>query len=282
MVVLNGRMSERSFIGWKKNHAMIWQLLRAFRLILAQSEMDAERFRALGAKAVETPGNLKFACAPLPVDSAALAEVSTTVGTRPKWLAASTHAGDEAMVGRTHLKLRAHIPLLLSIIVPRHPERGKTIATELTAQGLTVARRSLGQPIAVDTDVYLADTLGELGLFYRLCTVVFIGKSMPQQPGAGGGQNPIEPAQLDCALIFGPDMSNFTAVAKALLTAGGALEAADETELTQHVERLLCDPAEGSAMARAASNLTANETDALGRIMDALSPYFEGDPHARA
>ena len=282
MVVLNGRMSERSFIGWQKNRAMIWQLLRAFRLVLAQSAIDAERFQTLGAKNVEMPGNIKYACAPLPVLPDDLAQVQAWIGDRAHWLAASTHAGDETMVARIHQQLRDDIPNLLTIIAPRHPDRGGTIAAELTALGLNVAQRSLGQPIRSDTAVYIADTLGEMGLFYRLCSVVFIGKSMPQQSGNGGGQNPIEPALLNCALIFGPDMSNFAAVAKTLVVAGAAVQIANEAALLVQVQRLLHDADALERMVVAAASVSQAEAGVMDRIMTALTPYFEGDVHARA
>lgn len=283
MVVLNGRMSERSFLGWRKNRAMIWQLLSAFRLVLAQSDIDAERFKALGAKAVDIPGNLKYACAPLPVDDAALDEAQGWLGERPRWLAASTHAGEEAIAARTHAKLKGKIPGLLTIIVPRHPDRGEAVAAEIGAMGLNVARRSLGQDVSADTDIYIADTMGEMGLFYRLANVAFIGKTMPQSAGTGGGgQNPIEPALLDCAMLFGPDMSNFAAVSKTLLDAGAAVQVADEDALRAQVERLLSDADALNQMVLAAASVAGAEAGVLDRVMAALARYFEGDADARA
>ncbi|MCR4378568.1 MAG: 3-deoxy-D-manno-octulosonic acid transferase [Rhodospirillales bacterium] len=278
MVVLNGRMSERSFAEWQKNRAMIWQLIRAFRLILAQSDLDAERFSALGAKAVDMPGNIKYACAPLPVAADALAQVQAWVKDRPRWLAASTHAGEETIAARAHLTLRGDIPGLLTIIVPRHPHRGETVAAELTAMDLKLARRSIGQPINTDTDVYIADTLGEMGLFYRLAQITFIGKTLV----SGGGQNPIEPAQLGCALIFGPDMSNFQAVAKTLLDAGAAVQIADEAALTAEIARLLRDHNALDKMVHAAKTQAQAQAGVMDRVMAALTPYFEGVPNARA
>jgi 3-deoxy-D-manno-octulosonic-acid transferase len=216
------------------------------------------------------------------VDNTDLDQVRSWISDRPHWLAASTHEGEEARVARTHLTLRASIPDLLTVIVPRHPDRGAAIAAELSALGLNVAQRSLGQPVRLDTAVYIADTLGEMGLFYRLCSVVFVGKSMPQQRGGGGGQNPIEPALLECALIFGPDMSNFAAVAKTLVDAGAAVQVADETALTAQVQRLLHDPEALGHMVAAAKSVSQAEAGVMDRIMLALAPYFEGGLHARA
>ena len=201
MIVLNGRMSEKSFKGWQKNSAMMGRILSAFTLVLAQSEKDGERFHTLGAKNVNTVGNLKFSAKPLPVMEAALAELKNVVGTRPVWLASSTHNGEEAICGRVHKMLKASNSSVLTIIAPRHPERGEAVSTELQAHGLNVARRAIGDAITDKTDIYVADTLGELGLFYRLSDIVFMGKTL----AGGGGQNPIEPAALSCALIFGKD-----------------------------------------------------------------------------
>lgn len=286
MVVVNGRMSDRSFAGWQKNRTMIRQLLGAFKLILAQSEIDAGRFQALGAKAVETPGNLKFASPPLPADADQMAALETALGNRPRWLAASTHAGEEAAVGRVHQRVKAHHPDLITLIVPRHPERGQAVEAELRTQGLSVARRSLNDPISASTDIYIADTMGEMGLFYRLARVVFIGKTL----AGGGGQNPIEPAQLNCALLFGPDMSNFAAVTETLLGAKAARSLADEDALTAEVGRLLNDDAACMALADAALKVAQTEAGVLDRTLALLAPYFDtarqdapkGGPDARA
>lgn len=280
MVVLNGRMSERSFAGWRKNRAMIQRILSSFRLVLAQSETDGERFQALGAKAVQVPGNIKFAGDPLPVNDDELATLSAQIGERPVWLAASTHAGEEALCGRVHLSLREQVPGLLTIIAPRHPDRGPAIADELQALGVSVARRSANQSIAQDTDVYVADTLGELGLFYRASPLVLMGKSLL----GSGGQNPIEPALLGCALIFGPDMSNFADIAETLLQAKAATTAKDEDDLRVILQTLLGDAGACAQAAEAARAVAVSEAHVLDRVMDALAPYFNdktGTPHAR-
>ena len=286
MVVVNGRMSETSFKGWLKNRAMIKRLLSAFQLVLARDEIDAERFRTLGAKNVDVPGNLKFACGPLPVDDQALKTLQGQMGKRPRWLAASTHAGEEAICGRIHLALKHESPNLLTIIVPRHPERGSAVADELKAIDLNVAHRTAGDPITPETDIYIADTMGELGLFYRLSDIVFIGKTL----AGGGGQNPIEPAQLSCALVFGPDMSNFENNANALIVAGGAYEAQDEQHLNTIVKTLLNDTSVCRRTADAALHMAQSEAHVLDRMMNVLSPYFStgdvqdthsGGQHAR-
>ena len=281
MVVLNGRMSESSFQGWLKNMSLMQRMLSAFQLVLAQSERDGERFRTLGAANISVPGNLKFAAGPLPVNDRALETMLDVASTRPRWLAASTHPGEEGVCGRVHKALKKQTPELLTIVVPRHPERGSPIAAELRLHGLKTALRSANQDITPDTDVYIADTLGELGLFYRLCDIVFVGKTLR----GVGGQNPIEPAQLSCALIFGPDMSNFEDSAFKLLDSGGARKIADGDELAHAVRTLIDDDPARIHAANAALDTARSEADVLGRIMKALTPYFtfaeSGDTDAR-
>ncbi|OFX07331.1 MAG: 3-deoxy-D-manno-octulosonic acid transferase, partial [Alphaproteobacteria bacterium RIFOXYD12_FULL_60_8] len=189
LVLVNGRISDRSFLGWKKYPGLILTLLQSFTLALGQTEVDRDRLRDLGAKNPECLGNLKFAAPPLPVDPATLDELRLNVMGRPLWLAASTHPGEEALAGRVGRALGENV---LTVMVPRHPQRGEAIAADLRAQGHVVARRSIGDPLTLTTTVYLADTLGELGLFYRLCPVVFMGKSLLTL----GGQNPFEPVRL--------------------------------------------------------------------------------------
>ncbi|MBF0249527.1 MAG: 3-deoxy-D-manno-octulosonic acid transferase [Alphaproteobacteria bacterium] len=271
MVVLNGRMSERSYRGWLKHRAVIARLLGAFQLVLARGDTDAARFCDLGAESVEVPGNLKFAQPPLPANEQALARLVASMGARPRWLAASTHAGEEEICARVHLSLRKDVPGLLTVIVPRHPERGPAIACALHDQGLNVALRSADAPLTPDTDIYVADTLGELGLFYRLCDIVFMGKTL----AGGGGQNPIEAAILSSALLFGPDMSNFEDIADALSACGGALWVKDAESLAEAVAGLLADGEARERAVRAAHDLAKSETGVLNRMMGALGPYFE-------
>lgn len=282
MAVLNGRMSDASLQSWRKSRAMIGRLLAAFQVVMAQSERDGERFAELGAKQVQSPGNLKFASPPLPVNDRALETVLNHVGERPRWLAASTHAGEEAIAGAVHKNLKVTHPDLLTIIVPRHPERGTAVAAELATQGLSVALRSAKQDISVNTDIYVADTMGELGLFYRLCDVVFIGKTLC----GVGGQNPIEPAQLSCALLFGPEMSNFHDSSSKLVACEGARWVQDQETLQAAVKDLLDDDKTRIHAANAALNMAAEEADVLDRVMQHLALLIKdaenGKSHAGA
>src|SRR5439155_24119367 len=185
----------------------------------------------------------KAAAAPLTADPTALAELRREIGARPLWLAASTHAGEEEIAAAAHRRLAGGHRDLLTIIAPRHPVRGPAIAQRLRAGGLRVARRAAGEAIAADTEIYLADTLGELGLFFRVAGIAFIGGSLVGK----GGHNPFEAARLDCAVLHGPDMANCAAMAEALDGAGAALTVADAASLAASVSRLPGDPVERPA-----------------------------------
>lgn len=269
-VLINGRMSERSFRQWKRFRATIECLLDAFTLILAQSDVDAGRFQALGAAKVEIAGNLKSAAIQLPFDETELVRQKEAFGERPVWLAASTHPGEEVIVGQVHSRLVDNHPGLLSIIVPRHPERGHEVARILREQNLEVSLRSAGQAVIPTTQVYIADTMGELGLFYRLTGIVFVGKSLK----GVGGQNPLEPAVLDCALLFGPEMSNFKEIASQLLDVGAAEQVADGDDLADAVERLLDNDKTRTRLANAAKDVVAAEAGVLERVTNILTPFF--------
>lgn len=277
MALVNGRMSESSFKGWQKRPGLIRPMLDQFRFILAQSGADAARFTALGAGDVRSLGNLKFDAPALGADAAALAQLAAAMDERPRWLAASTHAGEEVVAGHVHARLKGRFPDLLTIIVPRHPERGDEIAAALTGQGLTVARRRTGDAITRDTGIYLADTLGELGLFYRLSAVSFIGGSLVPH----GGQNPLEAARLGNAIIVGPHMGNF-AETLGLLKAGQAVvEVEGEAALAAEVEALLADETRVGALAAAAKAIAGQGDGVLDRVAAALSPLV-GEAAARA
>lgn len=277
-MLVNARMSERSHLGWSRVPGLARRLLSHFALVLAQTPEDAARLRALGAADVRCLGNLKLAAPPLPCDEADLAALRAAIGSRPVWLAASTHSPEEALVGRVHRALAAAHPDLLTVIVPRHPHRGPEIQGELKAAGLTSDLRSAGGGPA--SEIYVADTMGELGLFYRLSPIVFVGKSL----AAEGGQNPVEPARLGAAVLFGPLMGNFPGIVPAMLAAGAAIQVADERALAGAVAWLLADPARlAEARARALAWAEA-EAGALEAVAGALQPFLaEAEArHARA
>jgi 3-deoxy-D-manno-octulosonic-acid transferase len=243
-LLINARMSARSTARWQYLIRFAGILLYGFRWIHVQSPADAERFRTLGAGGVLQWGNLKFAAPMLPVDEAALAALRAAIS-GPVWLAASTHRGEEEIVVAAHQLLAPEFPALVTIIVPRHPERGAEFS---------FPRRSQGQA-PVGGEIYIADTLGELGLFYRLCPFAFVGGSLVPH----GGQNIIEPARLGRPVITGPHLENFTEAAAILRSCDALVEVTDAASLAAAVRHRLKD-SNAAAQAGAAG---ANAFDGL-------------------
>jgi 3-deoxy-D-manno-octulosonic-acid transferase len=270
MIIINGRLSERSFKRWRRVPGVIAALLNRFDLCLAQSAADAERYTKLGAPRVNATGNLKLDVPAPPADEAALRRLRDIVGKRPVVVAASTHAGEEAAVIGAHRRLRAKFPALLTIIVPRHPARGESIADSAKVAGLAVALRSRRAQPMPDIGVYIADTLGELGLMYRLAPIVFMGGSLASH----GGQNPIEAIRHGAAIIHGPHVWNFAEIYAALDTARGAQPVADEEALVARLGAWLADPAARQAAAEAATATIKKLGGALDRTWAALDPYL--------
>src|SRR5581483_1758571 len=208
MIILNGRLSERSFTRWKVLPHAAEALLRPFDLCLAQSRLDGERYLALGARRVEISGNLKLDVPAPPLNEEKFNELKIAIGSRTVIAAASTHAGEEAAMLDVHRRLHRSFPGLLTVIVPRHVQRGRGIYDLVEKFGLSPALRSQRQFPTQTTDVYVADTMGELGLVYRLSPIVFMGGSLIEH----GGQNPIEAVKLGAAVLHGPHVWNFAEI----------------------------------------------------------------------
>ncbi len=270
MIVVNGRLSENSFRRWRRLPAMIVNLLGRLDLCLAGTPADASRFGELGAPRIVTTGNLKFDVPGLSADRAKLAELRDAIGNRPTIAAASTHAGEESAVIAAHRRLRAIFPGLLTLIAPRHPERGTGVRELAAAAGLTAALRSRGERLDAATEIYVADTMGELGLIYRLAPVVFIGGSLVRH----GGQNPIEAAKLGTAILHGPHVWNFAEIYAALDAAHGAEPVADAGRLTAALAAWLNDPAARARSADAARATVDTLGGALERTLQSLEPYL--------
>jgi 3-deoxy-D-manno-octulosonic-acid transferase len=270
MIIINGRLSERSFNRWRRIPSVIAALLSGFDLCLAQSASDAERYAKLGAPRVSATGNLKLDIPPLAADDAALRRLGEIIGRRPVVVAASTHAGEETAIIGAHRRLRTKFPTLLTIIVPRHPGRGETIAEPAKAAGLAVALRSRRAQPMPDIGIYIADTLGELGLMYRLGSIVFMGGSLASH----GGQNPIEAVRLGAAIVHGPHVWNFADIYAALDAARGAQPVSDEETLAAQIGTWLTDPAARQATANAAAATIKKLAGALERTWTALHPYL--------
>jgi 3-deoxy-D-manno-octulosonic-acid transferase len=271
MLLVNARLSARSYLRWRWWPGLIGPMLGAFAQCLAQDQEQAERLRRLGAREIAAVGDLKAAGTALPVDQAQLRRLRRQIGTRPRWLAASTHAGEEEIAAEAHCRLAVEHSGLLTIIVPRHPPRGDAVAALLAARGLKVARRSRGDPVTGETDIYLADTIGELGLIYRLAGIAFIGGSLTPK----GGHNPFEAARLDCAVLHGPDMSNCIGMAAALAAAGAAQMVTGVDELAHAVAALLADRRLRALRCSAGARAAAAGEGILETVLSYLAPWLD-------
>ena len=270
LIVVNGRVSERSFGRWRLAPGTIAALLGRFDLCLAQSPDNAQRFSRLGAQRVTSTGNLKLDVPAPPADVPTLNRFKALIGLRDVVAAASTHPGEETAVIAAHQRLRAKIPTLLTVIAPRHPARGESIAEIGKVAGLSVGLRSRGELPKRDVDVYIADTVGELGLVYRIAPIVFMGGSLATH----GGQNPIEAIRLGAAVLHGPCVWNFAEIYSTLDKAHGAELVLDEEALTARLAAWLGDPAGRAAVVATATETMDKLGGALERTLSALDPYL--------
>jgi 3-deoxy-D-manno-octulosonic-acid transferase len=270
MVLINGRLSENSFRRWRRLPNSIAVLLQRLDLCLAGTASDAARFSELGAAQVVSTGNLKLDVPAPPADPAALIALQDAIRERPVIAAASTHVGEEGAVIEAHSRLRTNFPGLLTLIAPRHPERGPGVAEIAAAAGLSVALRSRGELPKRATEIYVADTVGELGLIYRLAPAVFIGGSLVKH----GGQNPIEAAKIRAAILHGPHVWNFSEIYAALDSAHGAELVDDSDRLTAHFAAWLTDPEACARVAEAGCTVVENLGGALDRTLASLDPYL--------
>ncbi|MFT5539527.1 MAG: 3-deoxy-D-manno-octulosonic-acid transferase, partial [Alphaproteobacteria bacterium] len=234
--------------------------------------VEAERLRTLGAQTVTTPGNLKFAAGPLPHDEQALRIFRDMTKGRTIWVMSSSHEGEEEIAAYVHKRVAQDTDRLLTVIVPRHPPRGASITNKLRALGYKVARRSADEPVTPQTDIYVADTLGELGLFYRAAEVAFIGGSLIPH----GGQNILEPARLGAAVLHGPHMENFRAIVDEMSAKGAAYEVADAEELVKALSKLLTNTELRREITISAERIATAKDSILNTVIGQLEPVLAG------
>ena len=270
LVVISARMSERSFRAWNTFRPLSRALLGRVEMFLAQSRGDAERLRKLGAQNVQVCGNLKFDVPAPPANDGEVQRLRAEIGGRPVLVAASTHPGEEQAVVAAHAHLVQGGARLLTVIAPRHPVRGDAVAEVVRAAGLRLGRRSLGERIGAETDIYLADTIGEMGLWFRVADVAFLGGSLVPH----GGQNPIEPAKLLTPILHGPHVGNFRDLYAALTGANAVKAVRDEISLAEAAKDVMANVNERDRMAREARACVERFTGALERTMEALQPYL--------
>lgn len=239
LTLVNARLSARSLASWEKRRPLATALFGRFTQIMCQTDTVRDGLRAFVADPwkVVTSGDLKKSSDPLPVNDIELARIKRSIGDRPMWLASSTHPAEEEMMSEAHQEfLKKHKDGLL-ILLPRHPERGDEITEMLSREGWKTARRSQGDTISPDTQIYVADTLGETGLFYSLCSLVFVGGSFVPV----GGHNPYEPAHMACGILHGPLYANFAQAYADMAEQEAALEVADARALGAALSELWDD-----------------------------------------
>ena len=267
LALVNARISVRSAGRWRRLPASARHLLGKFRLIHCQDERTAALLAQLGAPGARAGLNLKSFGGPLPFDSAELERLRGLTAGRPVWLASSTHPGEDDVALAAHRELLGTFPDLLLVLVPRHPQRADAIAGLIGQGGLRAARRSAGEAPEAQTQVYLADTLGETGLWYALCRIVCLcGSFVPV-----GGHNPYEPAHAGCAVIHGPLLANFERVYRDFAEAGGSMQVSDAAALAASVRALLDDPALLEETGAKSAAFAASQQDALAEFAGALS-----------
>lgn len=274
MALVNARLSPASFRGWRRAPHLIRTLLQCFDVCLAQDHDSARRFEKLGANKVIVTGNLKLFAPPLSFDEKAFESLEQALDERPCWLAASTHAGEETIIAACHKELKDRWPNLVTIIVPRHPERGSAIVESLKEDGLSIACRTNSKSIAPELDIYVADTLGELGLFYRLAKLAFIGGSLVRH----GGQNPLEAARLGLPVLHGPHIFNFTPIYRLMDRGKASVTVADGTALSKAVDNLLKDEGKRRDMAARAKNVVAGTDAVLHNTLTAVADLMAHGP----
>lgn len=274
--LVNARLSERSFRGYRRFRFLFGELFAGFAGVGAQNEADARRLRELGCRpeAIHVVGSLKFDAAriddPNPVD---IVSLLGQLGVGPGSLvlvAGSTHDGEEKILAAMHLRLKSRFPNLFLVLVPRHHERGAAVGEELRSLGVRFVFRKDLRPTtrhaAGSLDCLLVNTTGELRHFYTRADIVFVGKSLTAQ----GGQNPIEPAALGKAVVFGPHMENFPDIAPAFVRAGAAAQVADEAGLETTLVRLLEQSDERRAMGQRAQAVVRENQGSIGRTVSMI------------
>lgn len=270
LILVNGRISNKSFKRWQQFDYISKELLGLFTLCLGQSEEDAYRLRVLGAKDSMCLGNIKYAGINPPVDAEKLAEIKSQIGDRPLWVASSTHHDEEIRIAKIHLQLKKQFPDIFTLIAPRHPQRGTEIQSALNEMGIKNSLRSAGEKITPNTDIYIADTIGEIGIWYTLAPLVFIGGSLIPH----GGQNFMEPSRFRDAVIVGPHMHNFTDAMNRAKKADAIMQVNDVEELSELVLQLLGNKELLEAKRSLAYNWATSEAKVLDGILEKVKGFI--------
>ena len=271
IIIVNARLSKRSYARWQWTEKMSRSIFGNLDLVIATNPEQAQRFINLGAPCVEVGGNLKRSAAKLALNKKSVVEISKQVGTRKIWLAASTHEGEDLVVIRTQKLLQTQFPDLLTIIVPRHPKRGSSIQRLGEANGLCVSRRTLNEEITLETNIYVADTLGEMSVFFDIAPYVFVAGSLVPV----GGHNPIEPAHFNCSIFFGPLMAKNQEIADEMIRSKAALQIDSNGSLAKLLEDLFNDNELATMLSNNAKEYAENGDAILESVFDSITPFIK-------
>jgi 3-deoxy-D-manno-octulosonic-acid transferase len=276
LFLANARISRRSYRGYKRFGFLFRRLFASFDGIGAQNEADAQHLCEIGCRpeAVNVVGNLKYDVAVVDehrrLDVPGLLQKLGVNGDTPILLGGSTHDGEEIVLAEIVERLRQKIPKLFLILVPRHFERSSEIARQLRERGVRLAMRTaIGATTKFapgDINCLLVNTTGELRFFYEHATVVFVGKSLT----ASGGQNPIEPGALGRAMVFGPNMDNFTEIARQFVEKSGAVQVLDAKMLEKILSELLADQFQRAELGRNALLVVSENLGAIERTVEMI------------
>ena len=273
-ILVNAHISDKSFNSWKNIKSLAGHCLSTFTTILCQTRKDQKHFDHLGARKTIVTNNIKYASEPLKYDQHDFDELKNAVKNRQVWVFASTHDGEELLASNTHKLLRQKIPNILTIIVPRHPDRRKDIAYTINDPNIITEFRSNKKKLPTShADIYIADTMGELGLFYSLSPIVCIGRTFSND--GGGGHNPIEAAQLNCAILHGPDVQNLQDIFDDMNKDNVALKMLNSEHLYKTLVRLFSNKHELNDLQLAALKYSNKNINIIDNIMDEIISAFK-------
>ena len=272
-VLVNARLSEKSFLSWSRFRKSTAEMLSTFQKVLCQTDLDKTRFDELGATNTITTDNIKFSAKALGFDESAAQAFADAVSGRPLWVYASTHKAEEKIACDVHTMLKTQFPTLLTIVVPRHPERRDEIKAACSATDSKIRFRGTDKKLpGSDDDVYIADTLGELGLFYNIAPIACIGRSFSDD--GGGGHNPIEAAQLGCAVLHGPNVQNLQEIFNDMNNHRAAFRVATPQELIETLTQLFTDEGKRSKLQNAGIEYARRKNQVINHVMKELEPIL--------
>ncbi len=266
-ILLNARLSDSSFSKWLKFPYYFRKITSLFDKIYAQSVSDEKKFHDLGVDIASFEGNLKSILKPRLVNKEEKKKLEDSIGKRKIWLAASTHNGEEKIIARAHKDLMKEFPDALCVLIPRHPERSKNIEEMLIKKGISVKRRTVFEFPNDETQVYIANTLGELDLFYDISPVSFVGGSLVPI----GGHNIIEAARGNSAVIVGPHTSNFEDIIEEFIKKDACVLVNNKNELVKKLKIMLVDKEKTLKIINNANKVLDERSLLIDRILKTIS-----------